>query len=173
LNRFQKRHTMNSLKNKSFIFSFVLIAAFLFGCSSAKETNQTFSQDDIVQAINNSRWTFTANTASPSYGSFRNLTAGYFITCRKDTLISALPYFGKLNSASGALQGNPLDFKSTNFTLTKEDKKGGGWIVTINRPDQEVQSMMFTFFDNGNAQLSVVMTNRTGISFNGKVSPGK
>jgi hypothetical protein len=162
---------MNSLKNRSIPFSFVLITAFFFACSSAKETDQTFSQDDLVQAINNNRWTFTANNASPSYGNTRNLTAGYFITLKNDTLLSALPYYGKLNSPAGALSGNPLDFRSTEFTLSKEDKKPGEWIVTINRPDREVQSLMFTLFDNGSAQLNVIMTNRTGISFSGRVAP--
>jgi hypothetical protein len=162
---------MNSLKNKLAFFSVVMITAFSFACSSAKETGETLSQDDLIQAINNNRWTFTANNASPSYGGSRNLTGGFFITLKTDTLVSALPYYGKLNSPSGALEGNPLDFRSTNFTLKKEDKKAGEWIVTIDRPDKEVQAMTFTLFDNGSAQLSVIMTNRTGISFSGRVAP--
>ena len=166
---------MNYLVNKqrSGLLSLILLSAIFIGCSSEKQVSSAFSQEAIAQAINNNRWTFSASNASPSYGSFRNLTGGYFVKCLKDTLIVALPYFGKLNSPAGALEGNPLDFKSTNFTLTKEDKKGGGWLVTINRPDQEVQSMSFTFFDNGSAQLNVVMTNRTGISFSGNVATTK
>ena len=162
---------MNCFKNKLSLFTVVLMAAFLFACSSAKEADQTFSQDDLIQAINNNRWTFTANNASPSYGSSRNLTGGYFITLRNDTLVSALPYYGKLNSPSGALEGNPLDFRSTVFTVKREEKKHGEWIVTIDRPDKEVQLMNFTLFDNGSAQLNVIMTNRTGISFSGRVAP--
>ena len=152
----------------------VLASTLFIACSSENQINNSFSQDEITQAINNNRWTFSANTASPSYGNFKNLTGGeYFVKCMKDTLIVALPYFGKLNSSAGARDGNPLDFKSTNFTLTKEDKKGGGWLVTINRPDQEVQSILFTFYDNGSAQANVVMTNRTGIGFSGRVAPVK
>ena len=152
----------------------LFLASTLFiACSSERKINSSFSQEEIGQAINNSRWTFSANTASPSYGSFRNLTGGYFVQCQKDTLIVSLPYFGKLSSAAGARDGNPLDFKSTNFTLTKQDKKPGEWMVTINRPDQEVQSMSFTFFDNGSAQLNIVMTNRSGIGFSGNVAPAK
>ncbi len=164
---------MKSLKNKLAVISFILMPAFFIACSSANNIDDTYSLDAIVQAINNSRWTFTANNASPSYGNSRNLTGGFFITLQKDTLISALPYYGRLNSAAGALEGNPLDFRSTNFTLSKEDRKGGGWIVTINRPDKEVQSMIFTLYDNGSAHLNVVMTNRTGISFSGRVAPSK
>ena len=152
----------------------LVVASILFiTCSSEKQIDSSFTQDEITRAINNSRWTFSANSASPSYGSYRNLTGGYFVKCQNDTLIVALPYYGKLNSAAGALEGNPLDFKSTNFTLSKQDKKPGEWMVTINRPDQEVQSMTFTFFDNGSAQLNVTMTNRTSISFSGNVTPAK
>ena len=144
-----------------------------FACSSEKQIDSSFNQDEITHAINNSRWTFSANSASPAYGSYRNLTGGYFVKCHKDTLIVALPYYGKLNSSAGALDGNPLDFKSTNFTLTKEDKKGGGWVITIDKPDREVQAMSFTFFDNGSAQLNVTMTNRTSIGFSGNVAAAK
>ena len=71
------------------------------------------------------------------------------------------------------MSGNPLDFRSTNFKIEKQEKKAGEWIVTISRPDAEVQSMLFTFFDNGTAQANIVMTNRTGINFSGKVAPAK
>ncbi len=166
---------MKQLINKQlkYLTGLVLATTFFIACSSERQIDASFTQDQITQAINNSRWTFSANSASPSYGSYRNLTGGYFVKCQNDTLIVALPYFGKLNSSAGALEGNPLDFKSTNFTLTKQDKKSGEWLVTINRPDQEVQSMNFTFFDNGSAQLNIVMTNRSGISFSGNVAPAK
>jgi len=166
---------MKQLLNKQLksLTTLVLASTLFIACSSEKQIDSSFTQDEITQAINNSRWTFSANSASPSYGSYRNLTGGYFVKCQKDTLIVALPYYGKLNSPAGALEGNPLDFKSTNFTLTKEDKKGGGWAITIDKPDREVQSMSFTFFDNGSAQLNVTMTNRTSISFSGNVTPAK
>src|SRR5688572_11221331 len=166
---------MKHLINKQIkaLTGLVLASTLFIACTSEKQINSSFSQEEIGQAINNSRWTFSANTASPSYGSFRNLTGGYFVKCQKDTLIVALPYFGKLNSAAGARDGNPLDFKSTNFRLTKQDKKPGQWMVTIDHPDQEVQTMSFTFFDNGSAQLNVVMTKRSGIGFSGNVAPSK
>ena len=166
---------MKQLINKQVkgLTGLVLVSTLFIACSSEKQIDSSFTQDEIGQAINNNRWTFSARSASPAYGSFRTLTGGYFVNCLKDTLVVGLPYYGKLNSSAGALGGNPLDFRSTNFTLTREDKKPGEWLVTINRPDQEVQSMSFTFFDNGSAQLNIVMTNRSGISFSGKVIPAK
>jgi hypothetical protein len=63
---------------------------------------------------------------------------------------------------------NPTDFK-----LTKEKRKKGGWLVTIKSSNSEVQSMNFTFFENGSAQATFTMTNRSGISFTGKLAPVK
>jgi len=154
------------------LLSFALLSTFFIACSSEKKINSSFSQDEITQAINNDRWTFTATYAMPSYGRSRSLNNEYSVTCRnKDTLLVALPYYGKLNSPAGAFSGNPLDFKSNNFTLAKEQKKPGEWLVTIKPENSEAQSMSFTFFDNGTAQLNIIMTNRSGISFSGKVAP--
>ena len=175
MNWLLKLYTMKYLINKQLkgLIGLFMASAFFVSCSSENQIDSSSSQAEIAQAINESRWTFTANSASPAYGNFRTLTGGYYVKCQKDTMIVSLPYYGKLNSPAGALEGNPLDFKSTEFTLTKEDKKSGEWLVTINRPDREVQAMNFTFFDNGSAQLTITMTNRTGISFSGKVAPSK
>ena len=149
--------------------AYILLSVFSIDCSSGQQISSTPA--DITQAINNSQWIFSANYAVPSFGNSRNLTGEYSVKCNKDTLSVALPYFGKLNSPAGAMSGNPLDFKSTNINLSKEIKKDGGWLITIKPNNPEVQSMDFTFFDNGSAQLNVLMTNRSGISFNGKVIP--
>src|SRR5687768_2832953 len=166
---------MNYLINKRLVNLLVLavMSTVFVRCSSEKQMSSSFSQQDIAQAINNDRWDFTAEHAMPSYGRSRNLTGGYIVTLRKDTLVVSLPYYGKLNSSTGAMNGNPLDFRSTNFKIEKQEKKQGEWMVSVVRPDAEVQSMIFTFFDNGSAQANLIMTNRTGISFSGRVAPGK
>jgi Domain of unknown function (DUF4251) len=167
---------MKQIKNNQIILltgCFLILVFFSVASSSSKHVTVPANQDEIAQAINNDRWDFSANYAQPSYGSSRNITGSYYVQCRKDTLIVALPYYGRLNSAAGANNENPLDFKSTDFKLTKEVRKKGGWLVTIKQPNSEVQSMNFTFFDNGSAQATFTMTNRSGISFSGKVAPAK
>ena len=150
-----------------------LSAIILFNaCSSAKEITAA-TPEEITQAINNDHWKFSATYVTPNYGRSRNITSEYFVSTNNNNLVVALPYFGKLNSPAGALNGNPLDFTSTSFNLTKETKSNGGWTVTFKNPDPEVQSMVFTFFDNGSAQLIITMTNRTGISYTGRVAPAQ
>jgi hypothetical protein len=148
-----------------------LTAVILYNaCSSAREIT-TATPQEIKSGVDNNRWKFSADYVTPSYGNSRSLTSEYFVSTTNNKLIVALPYFGKLNSPSGALEGNPLDFESTNFDLTKEQRNAGAWVVTIKDPDREVQSMVFTFFDNGSAQLDITMTNRTSISYTGRMAP--
>ena len=166
---------MKRIRNKHLILltGCFLILVFFTTSSFVRQMASPPAQDEIAQAINNDRWDFTADYAYPSYGKSRNIIGVYFVQCRKDTLIVALPYYGKLNSSAGATNENPLDFKSTDFKLTKEVRKKGGWVVMIKKPNSEVQSMSFTFFDNGSAQANLTMTNRSAINFSGKVAPAK
>src|SRR6187397_3617838 len=163
---------MKRIKNKHLLLltGCFLMLVFFTASSFVRQVSSFTYQDEIAQAINNDRWDFTADYAYPSYGKSRNITGVYYVQCRKDTLIVALPYYGKLNSAAGASNENPLDFKSTDFKLTKEKRKKGGWLVTIKPSNSEVQSMNFTFFDNGTAQANFTMTNRSAIDFSGKIA---
>src|SRR5215203_2011959 len=131
-----KRNVMKQIKNKQLILltGCFLILAFFTSSSFVRQVPTPAIQDEIAQAINNDRWDFTADYAQPSYGRSRNITGSYYVQCRRDTLIVGLPYYGKLNSPAGASNENPLDFKSTDFKLSKEVRKKGGWLVTINNP---------------------------------------
>jgi len=166
---------MKRIKNKHLVLltGCFLMLVFFITSSFVKQEISPAAQDEIAQAINNDRWDFTADYAYPSYGKSRNIMGVYYVQCRKDTLIVALPYYGKLNSSAGANNENPLDFKSTDFKLTKEVRKKGGWLVTVKKPNPEIQSMSFTFFDNGTARVYFTMTNRSGIDFSGKIAPVK
>ena len=166
---------MKRIKNKQLILLTGCFLMFVFFITSSLVRPKPFpvAQDELAQAINKDRWDFTAEYAHPVSGQRRYITGSYYVQCRKDTLIVSLPYYGRLNSAAGATNENPLDFKSTDFKLTKEVRKKGGWLVTINKPNSEVQSMSFTFFDNGTARVYFTMTNRSGIDFSGKVAPAK
>lgn len=161
---------MKRIINYQLLIPVCLSVVVLFNaCSSAKEIT-TATSEEITQAINNDHWKFSANFVTPNYGRSRSLTSEYLVTLSNGKLTTGLPYYGKLNSAAGALNGNPLDFQSTSFNLSK-NTKGGSWLITIKNPNPEVESMIFTFYDNGTAQLAVSMTNRTGISYSGKVMP--
>ena len=153
------------------LFLLAGIIAFISGCSSSKQISTSATPLEITRAINNDQWMFNATYVLPAYGSSRDVIGSYYVKCNSHDLIVALPYFGRLTSPSGNYNGNPLDFHSANFKLSKEERQNGEWRITIEAPNPEVQSMTFSFYDNGTAQLSVVMTSRTAISFNGNLRP--
>lgn len=141
-------------------------------CSPAKQV--TASSEEIVQAITNDNWVFVADRALPQRGRSRNLTGQYEVRCSRDTLIAHLPYFGRAYSGPITETRSPLDFKTTDLTISKEQNDKGRWKITISPKDyREVQSFDFILFSNGSAQLNVQLTSRSPISFNGSVKPGK
>jgi len=153
------------------IFIGIVALSFFIGCSSGKQVSSVATPLQLTQAINNDQWIFSADYTVPLYGRSRNLSGTNFVKFNKHELTVDLPYFGQLTSPAGAYGGNPLDFYSVDFKLNKETTENGRWTVTIDSPNPEVRSMIFSFYDNGTAQLNVIMTNRSGINYTGKVSP--
>ncbi|MCO5237621.1 MAG: DUF4251 domain-containing protein [Chitinophagaceae bacterium] len=153
-----------------------LAGTFLFispGCSTSKKT-ASVSDEAMKHAIEADNWIFRADYALPQGARSRHLTSIYEVTNRKDTVIFFLPYFGRAYTAPVGETTSPLNFKTTDFDLNKTSNNKGKWEVTVRPKDnREVQSCNFTLFENGSGQLNVQMTNRSSISFNGTVRPGK
>ena len=145
----------------------------LTACTTTKHPEVVgASEGDIQQAIAGDRWIFVANQAMPQSGRSRILNTRYTVLCKKDSVISALPYFGRAYTAPIGETTSPLDFTSTDFTLTKNEGNKGRWNITIKPNDhREVQSYTFTLFTNGSAQMNVQMNSRSAISFSGSVAP--
>jgi hypothetical protein len=150
------------------------IFIWMMSCSPGKQIISPFTPEEIIQAVNNDQWIFKAHYVMPAYGRSRDIRGYYEVRCSKDTLTVSLPYFGKMNSPGAVSNQNPLDFRSTDFSVKKEEQKSGHWDVTIKPNDfAEVQSMIFSVYDNGSSQLNIIMTSRSSISFTGTVEPKK
>lgn len=145
----------------------------MFGCSGGKQTTTAPSNPSITAAIQANQWIFTAQNVQPQSGRSRYVNGSYDVRLNNDTLTVFLPYFGNSYGGVDVMSGKgPLDFTSTNFTLTKEQNKRGGWDVTIRTKDySEVRTMSFTLYDNGNALLNISLTSRSGINFTGNIRP--
>ena len=143
------------------------------GCSSSKNVAVP-TADETREAILSDQWVFVAQTALPQGGRSRILDSRYDVGVGRDTLNCFLPYFGRSFSGAGVMGGNsnPLDFKSTKFTVDRQELKKGGWRVVLRPADnQAVQTLTADLFDNGSASLNVTLTDRTPISFQGRVEP--
>ena len=148
-----------------------LMALISTGCETTNQTKGSTTTQHMGSMSDSSMWVFTASMAIPQRGSTRQLSAGYNVTLIRNKLTVYLPYFGQAYSGVDLFSGRgPLDFTSTNFTIERTSAKRGGWNISIKPKDyREVQSMDFTFYDNGTAYLSVNMQNRSSINFNGNV----
>jgi len=158
-----------------YLMSMLLIVIVATGCSASKQAAASnYSKEAISTAINNNEWTFTANFAMPQSGRSRSVNGPYTVTFSGNKFVVYLPYFGRTYTAQlGSSQG-PLDFQTSDFDLAKEQKKEGQWSLLLKPKDyKEVQSMNFTLYDNGSANLDVTLTNRSPISFSGNVAPKK
>jgi hypothetical protein len=142
------------------------------GCSSSKNVAVP-TPDETREAILSDNWVFVAQTALPQGGRSRVLDSRYDVRLGRDTLNSFLPYFGRSFSGAGVMgNSNPLDFRSMKFTVDRQELKKGGWRVTIRPNDvQAVQSMTADLFDNGSASMNVTLTDRTPMTFQGRVEP--
>jgi hypothetical protein len=167
-----KRHLIFDLLVQVILFS-VLMA----GCGSAKETATpgVFNNPALQQAITDNEWLYTANDVQPQSGRSRIVNGTYTVQASGQKLVVYLPYIGRSFSGAAAYSNqNPLGFETTNFEITKTQNKKGAWLVTIKPNDyKEVQTMIFTFFDNGTARLQVTLTNRSAISYNGRLDTKK
>lgn len=149
---------------------FMLSILFIFGCSSSK-TISGASPEQIRQAIRSDRWVFVAQSANAQGGRSRQIDTRYEVRFSRDTLQCYLPYFGRSFSGAGAFSsGSPLDFRSTDLSIEKEELKNGGVRLKVKPRDiTSVQFMIFELFESGASSISVTLTDRTPISFNGYI----
>ena len=152
----------------SHVLLLLLITIAIGACNTTSQT--TSSEKGAATYTGGNDWTFRANTVNPQSGRMRQLSIDYTVTLSGTKFISNLPYFGEATAGADLYSGHgALDFTSTDF-VSDARKSKGAWNITIKPKDyNEVQSMDFTFYDNGTAYLSVIMLHRSSISFTGTV----
>jgi len=160
---------------KQLLYSIAITTLLLTGAAGnllAQKTKVTAKQAPTAMITDSSNWEFTATQAMPQYGTPQYISANYTVTCTGKKLVVYLPYYGRATAGIDVYSGKgPLDFKSTDFTIKRLKAKAGRWSISIRPNDyREVQSMDFTFYDDGTANLNVNLSNRSPISFTGTVA---
>lgn len=143
---------------------------FLTGCGTTRETS--FMNQELENALTSDNWIFTAQQSNPQPPANRGLDAGYELKCEKGKLQSYLPYFGRSFSGTAAYTNqNPLDFKTTEYTIQRNNGKKGSKVLLI-RPTsvKEILEYRLTVFSNGRATLDVTFNNRSPMSFSGQLA---
>ncbi len=139
-------------------------------CMSAQpsQTSKNEKAAEIAKNLNDQKFVFQAQEALPMGGRTRPLTSYYEIKVKNDTLISSLPYFGRVFTAPM----NPADggymFTSTQIDYKATQAKKGSWNVVIIPGDRHKgEKFVLTAFSNGSASLQVMSNDRQPITFRG------
>lgn len=153
--------------------TFITVTIISLGCSSSKPaTGIPVTATALQQAINENKWTFTADYVMPQSGRSRATNGLYTMVANAGKILVQLPYFGRAYSGADVLSGKgPLNFTSSDFNLDKQEKKEGEWRLMLKPNDyREVQSMTMNFYTNGRASVDVLFTNHSPISFRGTIN---
>jgi hypothetical protein len=129
----------------------------------------------LQKAVEGRKYTFVAQYALPLRGGQKYLTGDYDLRITRDSAIAYLPYFGRVYMDPPT---NPDDagimFTATKFDYKAENRKKGGWDITIVPKNiRYTTKMMLQVFADGTAYLQVTSYNRDQISFNGFVKENK
>ena len=151
------------------IFS-LLITTLGYGQETDKKTAEA---ENTKALLDNKRFQFAAQSASPMRGRTISLSPGYGFKVASDTIECDLPYYGRSYSASMDPSDAGIKFTSTEFTYTVKDRKKSGWDVAIKAKTGTSGShqIYLTVSTSGMASIRVVSPDRQTISFDGHVRP--
>jgi hypothetical protein len=142
----------------------LLLVLYLFALAAYGQQESNSIQSSIEQK----QFTFLAQSVTPAKGGTRQLSPGYTLIVKGDTLICHLPYFGRVYQPSFGTNDAGLDFTSVQFDYQTKVRKKGGWDVKIKTKDLSNQRQLsLTIFQNGTASVNVICSDRESISFNG------
>jgi len=151
---------------KLFFLLSVVITSISFAQKQKEETS-------VSNMLNERRFCFVAQTMIPQSGGSRMIDTYYDLKITKEKMVCSLPYFGRAYSATIGSNTGPLDFTATDFSYEATPTKKGNAteikIMPAKTANTDVNTMILTVFDNGNATLQVSFNNRQGVSYNGTV----
>ncbi|MBF6597492.1 MAG: DUF4251 domain-containing protein [Fermentimonas sp.] len=151
------------------LFTFLL---FFQSCGTPRSAAEKEQQAaEIANAVNASDFIFKATYAHPTGFRSRHLSPYYEVDVSSDTVDVYLPYFGRAYKAPMNPNEGGYRFTSVDFDYSVEPgSKSGNWYVEIkfNDLDRSV-SFNFDIWENETARLSIIDTDRQGISFQGDI----
>ena len=154
-----------------FVMVLVLVVA---GCSSLtsaeKAERQAALQRAVAGALDSRHYKIAVRTMYPTRGMPKQLTYGYSLEVKGDTLVSYLPYFGRAYSVPYG-GGKALNFTALIGSYKAEMVKNDRTRISIfvNNEEDDL-TYVLTVFDNGQTSIDVRAGEREPISFNGEMT---
>ncbi|MCW3114846.1 MAG: hypothetical protein JWR18_3242 [Segetibacter sp.] len=162
----------HKLINKVFLLSLVtLLFVQTANAQDSKKDKKEQKIAEIENLVQSKNFVFIAQNAQPLNGRNINLTSLYDVRLSADTVVTDLPYFGRAFVAPMNPSEGGIHFTSTQFTYTIDERKKGGWDITILPKDaKDVRQMFLTVSREGYATLRVSSNNRQNIGFSGYIT---
>jgi hypothetical protein len=161
-------------KNLHCIWTGLLLAAILSGCSASKGVSkeEKAAQEAVLRtAIENRTFVVEVDRALPMTGNVRALTSLYSLEINGDTVKSHLPFFGRAYSVPyGGGEGLIFESSITDYQ-SSFDKKGKAAIEFKTKSKEDRLDYRIYIYTNGTASIDVTSVNRQHISFTGNAYP--
>ena len=159
---------------KKLLFSILLSSsacAMLSGCASTEERAARAAEQaaKVTKALEARDYKIAISRMYPMKGSSRNVSYGYSVEVRNDSLISYLPYFGgAYNVPYGG--GKGLNFSERIGSYRESQKNNGERQIEINVTNEEdTYIYLIKVFSNGNSSIDVTSRQRDHISYSGEL----
>ncbi len=142
---------------------------FFLGCQgiSAQKTGEKDIKTFLEQSAGAGTFKIDVTMAYPMRGRSVPLTGNYSLELKNDSADVYLPYYGRAyNVPYGG--GKGLVFKAPVEDYRSESRKGKYNMVTFSTSNEEDSfDFVIRLYENGRANISVMMRNRSSISYSG------
>ena len=157
----------------SVLISLVVISWSSCATSEEKAAQMAVLSANVTNALDNRDYKIAIDRMYPMRGSSRQVSYGYSVEVRNDTLISYLPYFGRAyNVPYGG--GKGLNFTAPIGNYQEFLKRNGQRHIEIGvTNDEDTYFYTIEVFDNGSSSVDVRARQRERISYSGNVEFGK
>lgn len=156
---------------KLFVSTVLLCLALvmLSGCATSEERAARMAEQKkkVVTALTERNYKISVDRMYPMKGSSRNVSYGYSVEVRNDSLISYLPYFGRAYSVPYG-GGKGLNFSERIGSYKEFKEKDGRRNIEIGlKNEEDTYLYRIEVFDNGKSSIDVQSRQRDRISYSG------
>jgi hypothetical protein len=159
-----------SVERMTFLLLFPALSLLLLGCATAAErtARQTETATAVNAALADRHYRISITTAYPTTGGSVNVSRDFTLEVKGDTLLSYLPFFGRVYNMPYAGSEKGLNFteRIRRYEVSRP-KAGLTRIKLMVRNEEDTYNYQLDVFDNGRATVGVRSTNRDYISFDG------
>lgn len=153
------------------ILTLSLVLIVLGGCVSSEERAAQKAEltRKVKVALDKRVYKISINRMLPMRGSSKNVSYGYSVEVRNDSLFSYLPYFGRAYEVPYG-GGKGLSFEAPILHYQETMTKNGSQQIGIELTNEEDSyTYHITVFDNGSSSIDVQARKRESISYSGEM----